>query len=81
MDRQEIEQKINTFLVEDFEIEEGKLSPEALIKKDLGIDSLDIVDVVVMVDNTFGVKIKAENLAKISTLGQFYDLIEVALNA
>ncbi|MBO4427128.1 MAG: acyl carrier protein [Bacteroidales bacterium] len=80
MDKAQIIEKINAFLVEDFEIEEGKLLPEANFKKDLGIDSLDIVDVVVMVDKAFGVKIKAEDLRTVTTLQAFYDFIDAKLN-
>ena len=76
MERQEIVEKVNGFLEEEFEIEPSLLKPEANVKKDLGIDSLDIVDIVVMVDSVFGVKIKSEDLGKLLTLGEFYDFIE-----
>ncbi len=80
MDKAQIIEKINAFLVEDFEIDAEKLVPEANFKKDLGIDSLDIVDVVVTVDNLFGVKIKAEDLRTVTTLQAFYDFIDAKLN-
>ena len=80
MDKAQIIEKINAFLEEDFEIEAEKLVPEAKFKQDLGIDSLDIVDVVVMVDKAFGVKIKAEDLRTVTTLQSFYDFIDAKLN-
>ncbi len=80
MEKSQIIEKINAFLVEDFEIDAEKLVPEANFKKDLGIDSLDIVDVVVTVDNLFGVKIKAEDLRTVTTLQAFYDFIDAKLN-
>lgn len=80
MEKSQIIEKINAFLVEDFEIDAEKLVPEANFKKDLGIDSLDIVDVVVTVDNLFGVKIKAEDLRNVTTLQAFYDFIDAKLN-
>ena len=80
MDKSQIIEKINAFLEEDFEIGADKLVPEANFKKDLGIDSLDIVDVVVMVDKAFGVKIKAEDLRTVTTLQAFYDFIDAKLN-
>ena len=81
MEKSQIIEKINAFLVEDFEIDAEKLVPEANFKKDLGIDSLDIVDVVVTVDNLFGVKIKAEDLRTVTTLQAFYDFIDAKLNS
>lgn len=80
MEKSQIIEKINAFLVEDFEIDAEKLVPDANFKKDLGIDSLDIVDVVVTVDNLFGVKIKAEDLRNVTTLQAFYDFIDAKLN-
>lgn len=80
MTRQEIEQITNEFLVEEIEIDETTLSPEAHLKDDLGIDSLDFVDIVVIVERNFGFKIKAEEMASVTTLGAFYDYIEQKVN-
>ncbi len=49
MDRQEIEAKVKEFLIDDLEIDEEKIQPEARLKEDIGIDSLDFVDIVVIV--------------------------------
>ena len=43
MDRKEIEAKVKNFMIEDLEIDEEKICPDALLKKDLGIDSLDFI--------------------------------------
>ena len=80
MTREEIELKVKTFLVEDIEVDEGVITPDALLKDDLGIDSLDFVDIVVIVEKNFGVKIKPEEMAGITTLGQFCDYIESKVN-
>ena len=48
MTREEIELKVKNFLVEDIEVDEGVITPDALLKDDLGIDSLDFVDIVVI---------------------------------
>ena len=45
-------------------------------KDDLGIDSLDFVDIVVIVEKNFGFKIKPEEMQGVVTLSQFYDYIE-----
>ena len=76
MSRQEIEEKVKDFLIEDLEIDEEKIAPEAQLKDDLGIDSLDFVDIVVIVEKKFGFKIKPEEMAGVTTLAQFCDYIE-----
>lgn len=76
MSRQEIEEKVRTFLIEDLEIEEEKIAPEARLKEDMGVDSLDFVDIVVIVEKNFGFKIKPEEMAGIITMSQFCDYIE-----
>ena len=81
MTRQEIEQKVRDFLIEDLEIDEGKIADDALLKDDMGIDSLDFVDIVVIVEKNFGFKIKPEEMANVKTLRQFCDYIEGKVNA
>lgn len=76
MTRQDINEKVRSFLIDEFEIDESKISDDAKLKDDLGIDSLDIVDLVVIVDREFGFKIKLEDLKKMKTLKDFCDYIE-----
>ena len=80
MTREEIVEITNRFLVEEIEIDEEVLKEEASLKEDLGIDSLDFVDIVVIVEKNFGFKIKAEEMAGVTTLGAFYDYIEKKVN-
>ena len=76
MTRTEIEEIVKNFLIEDIEVDEAVIKPEAHLKHDLGIDSLDFVDIVVIVESNFGFKIKAEEMADVATLSQFCDYIE-----
>lgn len=76
MERKEIEEKVKAFLIDELEVEEEKIAPEALLKEDIGIDSLDFVDLVVIVERTFGFKIKPEEMAGVKTLNDFCDYIE-----
>ena len=75
MQREEVIKNVNRFLVEEIEIEEDLLTEDALLKEKLGIDSLDFVDIVVIVEKNFGFKIKPEEMKNVKTLGQFYDYI------
>lgn len=76
MERQEIEEKVKTFLIEDLEIDAAKIENDALLKEDIGIDSLDFIDIVVIVEKKFGFKIKPEEMADVKTFSQFCDYIE-----
>ena len=76
MDKNLIIDRVNNLLVEEFEIEQDLLTPEASLKSDLEIDSLDFVDIVVLIDREFGFKPKAEELKAVKTLQDFYDYIE-----
>jgi acyl carrier protein len=76
MHREEIEEKVNEFLIEEFEIEEGALQPDAHLIDDLGIESLDFVDIVVTIEKEFGFKVKREEITKVRTLSDLYSYIE-----
>ena len=76
MTRTEIEEKVKAFLIDDLEIEEENIFPEAKLKEDMGIDSLDYVDIVVIVEKNFGFRIQAQEMANVKTLSHFYDYIE-----
>ena len=81
MERKEIESKVRDFLIEDLEVDEEKIVPEARLKDDVGIDSLDFVDIVVIVEKNFGFKIKPEEMAGVFTLNDFYNYIETKVNS
>ncbi len=75
MEKEEIIRKINAFIVEDFEVEEHLIKPEADIVETLEIDSLDLIDLVVLIERNFGFKVKNEELMKIKTIQNLYDYI------
>ena len=79
MSREEIEEKVKAFLIDDLEIDEENIFPEAKLKEDMGIDSPDYVDIVVIVEKNFGFKIKPQEMTAVKTLSQFYDYIESKL--
>jgi acyl carrier protein len=80
MDKDDIIRKINQLLVDEIEIEETQIYPDADLKKDLGIDSLDFVDLFVIVENNFGFKMKAEEMADVKSLEDFYTYIIKRIN-
>ncbi|OUO38015.1 acyl carrier protein [Muribaculum sp. An289] len=75
MEKEDIRKTVCRFLVDEIELDEDKLEDDARLKEDLGIDSLDFVDIVVICEREFGFKIKPEEMKNVKTLGQFYDYI------
>jgi acyl carrier protein len=75
MDKQTIIEKINGFLVEEFEVEPGKISPNANLRETLELDSLDYIELVVVIESNFGFKVKPEDFASIVTFSNFYDYV------
>ena len=75
MDINEIKDKVRTFLIEEMEIEPDKIADEARLKEDMGIDSLEVVDIVVLVDQEFGFKMKPEDFKDLKTFDQFCQFI------
>ena len=80
MNRTEIEEKVRNFLIEELEIEPDNIFPDAKLREDMGIDSLDFVDIVVIVEKNFGFKIKAEEMAGVDTFSNICDYIETKIN-
>jgi len=77
MTEQEIVEKVNNVFITAFEIDEAEIKADAHIFEDLGLDSLDIVDLVVELQKAFGVKIRDEERVRdIRTLGDIYDFIK-----
>jgi len=81
MTNTEIIDKIHKFLSEEFEVEEGKLLPEANLKETLGLDSLDYIDLVVVIESNFAFKVKPEDFVDIVSLEDFCNYIISRVNA
>ncbi|MBO4645028.1 MAG: acyl carrier protein [Bacteroidales bacterium] len=79
MNREEIITIVNEFLTEELEIDANLLKDDARLKEDLKIDSLDFVDIAVIVERHFKIKIKPEDMKTVKTLAQFYDYVESKL--
>ena len=75
MANQELIEKINTVLSEEFEVDIENITPDANIKSTLELDSLAIVDLVGLVENEFGVKIPSAEVGTILTFQSLHDYI------
>ena len=75
MTNEEIIERTNAFLVEEFEVDPEKISPEANLKDTLELDSLDYIDLVVVIESNFGFKVKPEDFVGIESFQDFYDYV------
>ncbi|MGL1862118.1 MAG: phosphopantetheine-binding protein [Pseudodesulfovibrio sp.] len=72
----EVIQLVNELLAEEFELKIEQMKPEALFKDDLDLDSLDAVDMVVVLEQEFKFKIKKdEAFRSIRTLGDLHSFV------
>lgn len=75
MDIKEIITVTNKFLVEEFEANPADIAPEANLKSTLDLDSLDYIDMVVVIEDNFGFKVKPEDFQAIITFQDFYNYV------
>ena len=75
MKKEEIVEIVNNFLVDEFELESEQLVDNALLKEDLDIESLDFVDIAVIIEKEFGLKVTSEQMIKIIKLEDLYNFI------
>ena len=74
--REEIIAHVNSLLAEEFEIEESEFAPEANLKETLNLDSINLVDLIALVQFHYQITIPVEDLKKIQTFTNLYDYIE-----
>ncbi len=76
MNDQEIIERINSTLAEEFEFDLEKMTPETTLFEDMGLDSLDVVDLVIVLETAFGMKIREEEaIRSIRTLGDIHNFV------
>ena len=63
--REEIIAQVNSLLAEEFEIEESEFAPDANLKETLNLDSINLVDLIALVQFTYKITIPVEDLKKI----------------
>ncbi len=79
MSRNEIIEATKKFLSSEFEVDKDKIVPEANLKETLDLDSLDYVDLVVVIEENFGFKVTGEDFKDVITFNDFFNLVEKKL--
>ena len=77
---EEIIEKATVILAEEFEVEVAEITPEASLKETLDLDSLDLVDVVVLIEKNFGITLTGVDFVGIVTFKDFYELLDRKIN-
>jgi acyl carrier protein len=75
MSREDVVTIVNDFLIDEFELEEDQLKPDAQMKEDLDIESHDFVDIAVIIEKEFGLKVTSEQMIKIKKLEDLYNFV------
>lgn len=81
MTREEIVEQVNALLEEEFEVEASVFTPDASVKEALSLDSLSLVDLVALVEQTYKIKMTVNDLRSIQTFSDLYDFIESHVEA
>lgn len=81
MKREDIILTTKQFLSDEFEVDATLIQPDNNLQQTLDLDSLDYVDLVVVIEENLGIKPTAEDFKTIETFNDFYDLVEQRLNA
>lgn len=76
MNTQEVKEKLTKIFVEDLEYNAEDITPDATLKEDIGVDSLDMIDIVAAVENNFGFKVDENEMRKVETFDQLCMYIE-----
>jgi len=79
MERPEVEAKMSDLLVEELGLDADKITMSARFEEDLEVDSLGVVELLMALEDNFGVKIPDEEAEQITTVGEAVDLVDKKL--
>lgn len=69
-------EKVKAILAEQFDVEEDKVTADTDLQEDLGADSIDVVDLLMSIEDEFGVEVPDDEIENIKTVGSLVSYIE-----
>ena len=79
MTRTEVEERVRTLLSEQLQVQQNEVQPATRFREDLDVDSLDLVEATLALEDALGVQIPEEEMQNVETVGQAVDLVAVKL--
>ena len=73
-------EKLKALLVDELQIDENDISLEAELSGDLGINSIELADLVMLCEETFDIEIQDEDVGNLTTVGDVVDFLEKIAN-
>ena len=77
---EDIYRQVRNALLDLFEIEEDQIHPEARLNQDLGLDSIDAIDLIVRLKNIAGIKVRPEEFKDVRTVGDVVRVVNGLVN-
>jgi acyl carrier protein len=75
MNRDEVMTKVREHLAAELEVDEGRIEGGTRFREDLDADSLDLYELVMELEDTYGIRVSEEEAAEIETVGQAVDFV------
>jgi acyl carrier protein len=75
MDQGSIEERLNRIIAEQLGVDESQVTRDASFEEDLNADSLDLVELIMSLEEEFGIEISEEDAEKIKTVGDAIDYV------
>ena len=81
LDRDQVMTKVREHLAAELEVNESEIADQTRFKEDLDADSLDLYELVMELEDTYGISVSEEEAAKINTIGDAVDFVVARLPA
>ncbi len=79
MNEKEVFEKVKAVILQELDLDESKVTMDARLKEDFGADSIDGVQIIMALEDEFGIKLEDESLEEIKTVGDIVKFVKAVL--